>query len=94
MELDVSTSERSAEAAEAQIDAFISRMDTKRRDTEGERLEEELWVDSARRHAAKLREAARVEWTAYHEHLARLHRALADEHEAKAEKLMQDGSEV
>jgi hypothetical protein len=86
--LDVSS--RSTEAAEAQIDAFISRMDTRRRDTEGERLTEELWVDSARRHAAKLREAARVEWTLYHEHMSLLHAQLSQEHAAKAERLCED----
>jgi hypothetical protein len=81
---------RSAEAAEAEIGRFIVRMDTKRRDTEGERLEEELYAESARRHAATLREAARAEWTLYHEHMTELHTRLADEHREKAERLLGD----
>lgn len=68
-------------------------MDTKRRDTEGERLEEELYAESARRHAATLREAARVQWVEYHCHLQVLHQSLADEHEGEAQKLMQDEAE-
>jgi hypothetical protein len=51
---------RSAEAAEAQIATFIERMDTKRRDTEGERLEEELYVQSVRRFNERARAGSAV----------------------------------
>jgi hypothetical protein len=44
-------------------------------------------MEGARRHAAKLREAARVEWSLYHEHMRELHTRLAEEHQQKAERL-------
>jgi hypothetical protein len=76
--------------AEAQLDHLIRRRDEKRQQTEGERLEEELWAPGARVYAEKLREAARVEWTLYHEHMSELHRRLSQEHAAKAERLCED----
>jgi hypothetical protein len=79
--------------AEAQLDHLIRRRDEGRRKTEGERLTEELWVDSARQHAAKLRAAARVEWTLYHEHMSLLHLRLSQEHAQKAERLCEGAPE-
>jgi hypothetical protein len=80
-----------SEMVEAELDHLIRRRDEKRRLSEGERLEEALWVDSARQHAAKLREAARVEWTLYHEHMSELHLRLSQEHAQTAERLCQEG---
>jgi hypothetical protein len=51
---------------------------------------EETWRESARRHAAELREAARAEWTLYHEHMSELHQRLAAEHREKAQKLLEE----
>jgi hypothetical protein len=86
----IELSTRSAEAAEAEIGRFIVRMDTKRRDTEGERLEEELWRESVRRVRARSEAEMRSRWIAYHRHLQVLHQSLADEHEAEAAKLLED----
>jgi hypothetical protein len=80
---------RSAEAAEAELTRFIERRDDKRRHSDGQRAVEEAWAASARRHAAELRAAARVEWSLYHEHMRELHTRLAQEHRHKAEKLCQ-----
>jgi hypothetical protein len=61
--------------------------------SEGARAAEEMWAESARRHAAKLRERARAEWGLYYEHMAQLHTRLADEHREKAQKLLEtDGN--
>jgi hypothetical protein len=88
-------STRSAEAGEAQIDAFISRMDTKRRDTEGERAEEELYAESVRRYNEQRHHMARLEWHAYHTGQAERHRRTLEEliarHEAAAERLLDEG---
>ena len=62
------------EAAESSIDAFISRRDKQRRQTEGERLEEELWQASARIHEAKQRRKNLEAWRCYHEDQAERHR--------------------
>jgi len=88
VDLDVST--RNGEAAEAQIDAFISRMDTKRRDSEGERLEHELWQESVERFHEQARQENREKWRRFHEGMCVLHSQLAAEHQEKAERLMQD----
>jgi type VI protein secretion system component VasK len=88
--LDVDVSTRSAEAAESQIDAFISRMDTKRRDTEGERLEEELYAESVRRFHERQRQENRARWFTFHSDMSELHRRLSEEHQEKAERLCED----
>jgi hypothetical protein len=72
---------------EAELTRMIERRDEKRRSEEGERAAEEMWAESARRHAAKLRDAARVEWSLYHEHMSELHARLSREHQQKAENL-------
>jgi hypothetical protein len=59
------------EMAEATIDAFISRRDERRRTTEGERLEEELWMPSERAYFEQLEEQKRLERLEYHEGQAR-----------------------
>jgi hypothetical protein len=83
----IEVSTRSAEAAEAQINAFIERRDGKRRQSEGERLEAELYAESVRRFQERAQAEMRSRWIDYHRHLQILHQNLADEHEAEAEKL-------
>jgi ABC-type phosphonate transport system ATPase subunit len=80
------------EAVEKELDVFVSRRDTKRRESEGERAVEELWQVSERLHDADRRESLRSAWCAFHRDQAdRLRRnlaALVAHHEAEAEKLM------
>jgi hypothetical protein len=66
---------------------FIERRDEKRRQSEGERLEEEMWRESVRRFHKRSEAEMRDRWVEYHRHLQILHQSLADEHEAEAEKL-------
>jgi hypothetical protein len=57
------------------------------RKSEGERLEEALWMPSVRVYAARLEEERRLAWCDHHRRLQRIHQGLADEHAAKLEKL-------
>jgi hypothetical protein len=66
---------------------FIERRDEKRRQSEGERLEQEMWRESVRRFQERSEAEMRSRWIDYHRHLQVLHQSLADEHEAEAEKL-------
>ena len=43
---------------------FIERRDDKRRQTEGERLEDDLWMESVARYNERERRQIRAEWTA------------------------------
>ncbi len=72
-------------SAEAQIDAFIERR-SRNGETDPDE-QEELWVESVRRHNTRQREELRLAWREYHRHLQLLHQNLADEHEAEAQKL-------
>jgi hypothetical protein len=74
---------------EAELDRMIERRDEKRRRTEGERREEDLWVETARRFNERARAERRAQWAEYHECMCRLHTQLADEHAAKRQKLME-----
>ncbi len=72
------------EMVEAELTRFIEKRHEKRVKTEGQRVEEELWMASARIYNnGKERERA-VAWYCYEKRLERLHTALAAEHEAKA----------
>ncbi len=77
-------------AVGAELDNFISRHHEKRVE-ENERLAEEMWVESERRHAARRREENRAAWCKYHQDQAARHRAiletLATYHEGEAAKL-------
>ena len=66
---------------------FIERRDEKRRQTEGERLEEEMWKQTARRFNERARAETRAQWIDYHKCMCRLHTQLAGEHQQKAERL-------
>ena len=59
--------------------------------TAADRERAQLYAAGAERHAEKLRQAARAEWVRFHQNLARLHRDLAYEHEAKAARLRARG---
>jgi hypothetical protein len=78
------------EAVEKELDVFVSRRDTKRRESEGERPAEAAWAESERAHDAGRREALRSAWCAFHrdqaERLRRNLGALVAAHEAEAEK--------
>jgi hypothetical protein len=89
--------ERSPEAAEAQLERFISQRHEKRRQTEGERLEQELWMNTAKAYNDRERRQIRAEWRDYHEGQAERHRrtlaALIAHHEGEAQKLLEDSEE-
>jgi hypothetical protein len=50
-----------------------------------------MYRASVEPHAERLSEAARTEWSLYHEHMAELHTRLAVEHRIKAARLREDG---
>jgi len=79
-----------AEKVEKDLDAMIRRRDDQRRDTEGERAEEELWAESCRAHDAKREQERRAAWCRYHEDQVIRHRstleALIGHHRAEAAK--------
>jgi hypothetical protein len=78
------------EAVEKDLDAMIRRRDDKRRQTEGERREEELWAQSCRAHNAQREQERRAAWASFHRAQAERHRATLTDlvvfHEAQAEK--------
>jgi hypothetical protein len=78
------------EMVEAELDAMIRRRDTERRQSEGERGREELWVESVRRYNARLEDDERLERLHFHEGQARRLSntlgSLVAYHEAEAEK--------
>jgi hypothetical protein len=79
------------EAVEDALDHFIRVRHEKRVRDEGRDRAEELWAESARKHAAKQRTQARYEWHAYHTAQAARHRRnleiLAAYHEEQAASL-------
>jgi hypothetical protein len=87
--LDLETSER----AEKQLEAFITRRDTERRKTEGERREEELWRESERYYQAKRHAELVFEWCEFYERQAQRAitngRRIAAENRVKAAKLLE-----
>ena len=83
-----------SEQVEAELDAMIRRRDTHRRQTEGERLEEELYEPSVRawreRHEAEKR-TARFEY--HRDQAVRLRRTMGElvaYHESEAERYLRD----
>jgi hypothetical protein len=96
--VDITRDINRGEMVEADITRLIVTRDEKRQQTEGERLEEELYESSARawreRQEAEIREA----WREYHRDQAVRHRAtleaLATYHESEAAKLQRDGAVV
>jgi hypothetical protein len=80
---------RPAGAAQ-EIDAFIERIANPGADREKANQLEEFWRESERKHREKIRRHNGAQWYGYHLTLADNHRALADEHEAKALALLED----
>ena len=87
--MDISDSER----AEKSLDTLIERRHDQRRQTEGERAEEELWQASARIHAAKRQRELAAEWFAHEMKMCDVHAALSEEHWERAQKYRQSGHE-
>ena len=87
-----------SEQIEGELDAMIRRRDTHRRQTEGERLEEELYKPSVRAWRERQEAENREAWRAFHEGQAARHRAiletLATYHEGEAAKLRRDDAVV
>ena len=83
-----------SEQVESELDAMIRRRDTHRRQTEGERLEEELYEPSVRAYNARLEAARQAERYEYHRGQAdRLRRTMGElvaYHESEAERYLQD----
>ena len=86
-EVDISRGEH----VEKELDLLITRRDAQRRQTEGERRDEELWRESESRYEVKRREEMRLLWLDYHREAAERARrnlkALIARHEAAAEML-------
>lgn len=82
----------SGERAEAELDAFISRRDTERRKSEGERAIEDLWREAERRQEAHRRREARAGWYGWHLDRADLYARLSAEHRERAEGLLSEGA--
>jgi hypothetical protein len=78
------------EIVEAELTRMIERRDEKRRAEEGDRLDEELYMDSVRRFHARSEAEMRSRWLDFHQNMHRLHSNLAEEHREKAEKLLED----
>jgi hypothetical protein len=87
--VDISRSEQ----VETDLDRLIERRDSERRKTEGERLEESLWVPSERAYLARQEADHRAAWGDYEMRLYRIHSGLAAEHLARAERLEANGHE-
>ena len=70
---------------------MIERRDEKRRQTEGERAEEGLWMETVRRYHAKEREGILWERLRYHEALVQSHSStfelLIGRHKSEVERL-------
>jgi len=75
---------------DADLDRFIEGRDRKRRLEEGERLEEELWRESARKAEVVRQERIRQARAEFHRAQARRHRvvlaSLVERHLAEAER--------
>ena len=86
-------SERTLEAAEAQLERFISQRHEKRVQSEGERQAEEMWMESVARFNERERRQIRAEWYGWHCDQAQRHRrtleSLIAHHEGEAEKLLE-----
>jgi predicted acetyltransferase len=75
------------EQIEGELDAFIVKRDKERRQNEGERAREQLWVESVRRYHARQEDDHRAAWCDYERRMRDLHWSLGDEHDRKLKKL-------
>jgi hypothetical protein len=89
--VDVARTTRTDEAAETQLETFITRRHEKRVKSEGERREEELYAESVRAFNVARDQERRAEWATFHRQQAERHRAtltdLIQHHETTAERL-------
>jgi hypothetical protein len=73
---------------------FIERRDDKRRQTEGERLEDDLWMETVKAYNERERRQIRAQWYGWHCDQAQRHRrtlaTLIAHHEGEARKLLED----
>jgi hypothetical protein len=76
-----------AESVECELDRLIEKRHDQRVQSEGERLEEELWQESVDRYNARRREENRIAWCAYYRRIAGALYARADEYIVRAERL-------
>ena len=83
----------SGDRADAQIDAFITRRDDKRRESEGDRAAEAAWREAERRLETRRRVENRAGWYDGWRHMARteLHGRLSREHVAITEEMLGEG---
>jgi hypothetical protein len=85
------------EAAEVQIERFITQRHEKRRQTEGERLEEQMWRESVARYNERERRQIRAEWYGWNcdqaERHSRTLEALVAHHEGETQKLLEDSEQ-
>ncbi len=81
------------EYVEAELDNMIRRRDERRRKTEGERLEEELYAESVRRYWERRRRQNVAAWFAYFMDMADNHRKLSESYVARAEALCSEAKE-
>jgi hypothetical protein len=83
------------EKVEAELDHMIRRADERRRLSEGERAEHELWMESERQYRAKRQAELVFAWVAYHEEAAcralANGEAIAARHRAQIEALLGPG---
>jgi hypothetical protein len=92
---DIVSGARSDEAAEAEIDRFISKRSKALKAENRERREEEAWAESTKKINAAREAELKAAWCEYHQEQGRRHRAvleaLATHHEQRAEELMGGG---
>jgi hypothetical protein len=84
---------RSAEAAEAELTRFVERRHDQRAKTEGERREEELWVQTVKRYHEREQRGLLWERLRYHESMIRAAsknaEVVMERHRAEAERCEQ-----
>ncbi len=81
------------EWVEKDLDRLIERRHDERVKTEGERLEEELWMTSSREYAEREKRQVGAARYAFEMSMCELHEALAAEHEQRALRLLEDDKE-
>ena len=69
---------------------MIRRRDERRRQTEGERLEEELYAESTRHYWEQIRRKLNAERYRFQMNMCELHERLAAEHEERALRLLEE----
>jgi hypothetical protein len=89
-----------SEATEKDLDLFITRRDAERRESEGERLEHELWAESVAKYNARRQRELAQQWLEYHVARQRTHRhtfAILDRHHeqeiARYSAMLADGKD-